>query len=648
MNTYLETAKFSRPYLSRYWFRFAAGIVLAFAFGVSNGLFLGGVYTMLNRLDDPAHVQREEAARAAAKEAKEAKEAKALQEGKAKPEVSALKAQNEALKAEGNALKAGLNKAVDPWLPLRGRPLDWKQCLGCILFLPLVAALRGFLGYGSSYLLAWSGQRITNDVKLDAFKKVSSLSLDFFHKTSTAELISRIENDAAGLNNFLKLGLSDLIKEPVTIVSILSVMLKIDWKFTLISLIFLPMCIIPTRKVSQKIKQLARQDFGMSVGQSNITMESFQNVRITKAYGLEEAHAQAFRKISHRSAYINLKSIQSREMLNPIVQSLCALGISAVLLFAVWTGSTFDKISTFLTALILFYTPFKKLSGIGVYLTQLTLSLERLMALLRMQPTVKEDPNPVALARFSHALEFKNISFSYGDGLVLRDISFRLPQGKRLGLAGESGSGKSSLLNLLFRFYDATDGVIEIDGIGIERYRIADLRAQMALVSQDILLFNATVAENISYGKIGASRAEIEEAARRAHASGFIDALPQGYDTPLGERGVRLSGGQRQRISIARAFVRNSPILVLDEATAALDSKSESEVQGAIDELAENRTVICVAHRLSTLRSMDEILVMELGRIVERGSFDELLRREGAFASMAMRQSIVPQAVLAD
>ena len=186
--------------------------------------------------------------------------------------------------------------------------------------------------------------------------------------------------------------------------------------------------------------------------------------------------------------------------------------------------------------------------------------------------------------------------------------------------------------------------MIELDGIAIERYRMADLRAQLALVSQDILLFNASVAQNIGYGKIGASREEIEEAARRAHASDFIHALPQGYDTPLGERGVRLSGGQRQRISIARAFVRNSPLLILDEATAALDSKSEAEVQSAIDELAENRTVICVAHRLSTLRTMDEILVMEAGRIVERGNFNELLRRGGIFAAMAGRQSIFPQA----
>jgi subfamily B ATP-binding cassette protein MsbA len=633
----LEVAKFSRPYLGRYWFRFVCGIVLGIAFGVSNGLFIGGIYTMIHRLSDPDKVQqvtlqgREEEAAASAKEAAE------------QPTIHSFKEKGKLLKEEFYVL-------IDPILPrnevvdgkIKIRPLTWEQCLGCLLFLPLIAALRGFLGYGSSYLLAWSGQRITNDVKLDAFRKVSSLSLDFFHKKTTSELISRVENDAVGLNNFLRLGLSDLVKEPVTILSILGVMLMLDWKFTIIALLFLPLCVIPTRKISQRVKQLGRQDFTTNVGQNNITMESFQNVRITKAYGLEATHAEQFRKANQRSAYFSIKSVQSREMLNPIVQTLSALGIGAVLLYAIATGKS-SELPAFIAALVLFYTPFKKLNGLGVYVTQLTLSLERLMALFKYEPSVKEDPHPVGLAAFSRSLEFKEVGFSYGEGPVLHGVSFNLPKGKRLGLAGESGSGKSSLLNLLFRFYDATEGVIELDGIPIERYRLADLRAQMALVSQDILLFNATVAENIGYGKIGATRAEIAEAARRAHAEHFIEALPRGYETPLGERGIRLSGGQRQRIAIARAFVRNSPLLILDEATASLDSKSEAEVQGAIDELAENRTVICVAHRLSTLRSMDEILVMDHGRVVERGSFDALLQRGGAFAAMAARQSLAPQ-----
>ncbi|HEV3270665.1 MAG TPA: ABC transporter ATP-binding protein [Candidatus Methylacidiphilales bacterium] len=627
MNTILETARFSRPYLARYWPRFTLGIFLGILFGASNGLSLGSIYVILNRLDDPAHIQE-------------------VTEKGREAQVKKEEGENiviHGLKAEATTLKQEFYVLIDPWLPLKDRPLDWKQCLGGFLFIPLAILLRGALGYGSSYLMAWSGQRITNAVKNDAFRKVSSLSLDFFQKTTTGELIARIESDGAALNNFLKLGLSDLVKEPSTIFFMLGFMFWIDWKFTLISLAFAPLCVVPTRQVAKKIKELARRDFAANVGQASITLESFQNVRITKAYGLEEAHAQAFFKSGERSAYFTVKSIQSKEMLNPIVQTLNAMGISALLLYAFWTHCPFANLSTFLIALMAFYTPFKKLNGIGVYITQLSVALERLMALFKLQPTVREIPNPVPMTGFARAIEFRNVAFSYGDGPVLDNITFTLARGQRLGLAGESGSGKSSLINLLFRFYDPTAGQIKIDGVPLETLRIADLRRHLALVSQDILLFNATVAENIGFGKIGATRQEIIAAAREAHAHAFIEALPRGYDTPLGERGQRLSGGQRQRIAIARAFVRNAPILVLDEATASLDSQSEAEVQKAIDHLAENRTVICVAHRLSTLRSMDRIIVLDKGRIVEQGGFDQLLAQHGLFTAMAARQSIHPQ-----
>jgi subfamily B ATP-binding cassette protein MsbA len=622
MNTLLETARFSRPYLARYWPRFILGIVLGVLFGVSNGLFIGSVYTLVHRVAKPAEVEivieKGHEAKAAAKAAKTER-----------PENAML----HSLKAEGATLKEKFFILIDPWLPLKDRPLDWKQCLGGFLFIPLAVILRGVLGYGSSYLLTWSGQRITNDVKFDAFRKVSSLSLDFFQKTTTNELLARIESDGCALNNFLKLGLSDLIKEPSTVVCLLAAML----------VIFTPLCIIPTRLVTKKVKELGRRDFATNVGQANVTMESFQNVRITKAYSLEEVHAQAFLKSGRQSAHFNMKSTQSREMLNPIVQTFSAMGISAVLLYAVWTHRDFDTITAFIAALFAFSGPVKKLNSIGIYLTQVSIALERLMALFKLQPTVREAANPVAMRAFTRALEFRNVNFSYGDAPVLNNVSFILARGQRLGLAGESGSGKSSLINLVFRFYDPTAGQIKIDGVPLETLRIADLRFHLALVSQDILLFNTTVAENIALGKIGASREEIIAAARAAHAHNFIEALPQGYDTPLGERGQRLSGGQRQRIAIARAFIRNAPILVLDEATASLDSQSEAEVQKAIDHLAENRTVICVAHRLSTLRSMDHILVLEKGRVAEQGSFDQLLAQHGLFTAMAARQSIFPQ-----
>ena len=636
MNTFLETAKFSRPYFARYWPRFMMGVFLGVVFGLSNSLIVGALYVASNRVVDPEAVhqtvlQGKEAVAAASA----AREEKANEPGNAA--VQSIQVKHPTFKQE-------LNLLFDPWLPLRGRPMDWRQIFGGLLFLPLCVALRGAVGYGSSYLLAWAGQRITNEVKCDAFRKISSQSLDYFQKTPTAELIKRIEGDSTSLNNFLRMGVSDLVKEPSTMLFLLGTMLVLNWKFTIIALFYVPLCIIPVQRVSKRIKELNRKDFTTSIGQGSITMESFQNVRITKAYALEGVHAEIFRKNAERSAYFNLKQIQSREMLNPIVQTLSTLAITLVLLYAMWSNTNTATLASFLVSLALFGASVKKLNAIGVFYNQLSVSLERLMELFRMEPTVREAANPVAMTGFKNSIEYRNVSFSYGHAAVLNDVSFMLGRGQRLGLAGESGSGKSSLINLLFRFYDPTEGGIEIDGVPLTDLRIADLRFHLALVSQDILLFNATVAENIGLGKIGATREEIIAAAKEAYAHSFIEELPQGYDTPLGERGQRLSGGQRQRIAIARAFVRNAPILVLDEATASLDSQAEAEVQKAIDHLAENRTVICVAHRLSTLRTMDRILVLEKGRIVEQGNFDQLLGQRGIFTAMAARQSIFPQA----
>jgi ABC-type multidrug transport system fused ATPase/permease subunit len=627
MGDLYKIMRFSLPYLRRYWLRFTLGIICGFIFGLSNGFTVGGVYLMLNRLDDPAHVARVE------------EEGRKVAQERAAHESVAMHTLHEKFKN----LNERLYLAVDPWLPLANRPLNWQEILGGLLLIPLLTAFRGLMGYSTSYLMAWASQRIANDVKEDIFRKISSMSLDFFHRSTTAELMSRINDDTGALNSCLKLGLSDLIKEPSTIVTLFIWLLIIDWKLTLIAMAFTPMCLIPTRMISRKIKSQGRQDNLAMISQSGIAMESFQNVRVTKAYELAGEHARLFRRAGDRAGHFVMKTVQARATLNPILETINGFGISAVLLYTVWAHVTFGVLWSFILTLILFLTPIRKLGSLGVYFTQASLAMERLMAIFKQAPSVREPEHPVALAPFRKALEFRDVSFSYGDGPVLERISFTLQRGQRLGLAGESGSGKSSLINLLFRFYDPTEGQIMIDGTRIEAVAVADLRLQLALVSQDILLFNTTVAENIAFGKIGASREEIIVAAKEAYAHEFIESLPQGYDTQLRERGLRLSGGQRQRIAIARAFVRNAPILVLDEATASLDSQSEAEVQKAIDHLAENRTVICVAHRLSTLRSMDEILVLQRGQVIERGRFEELLARQGAFAAMASRQSISPQ-----
>jgi subfamily B ATP-binding cassette protein MsbA len=299
--------------------------------------------------------------------------------------------------------------------------------------------------------------------------------------------------------------------------------------------------------------------------------------------------------------------------------------------------------AAFLTGIMLIYTPIKKLGGVPVQFQQANIGALRLIELFKLQPTVKEKPDAVRIQKFSKDLSFDKVTFAYeGKPPALRDFTLRIPRGFKLGIAGESGSGKSTLVNLIFRLYDPASGCIKLDGVDLRDANVISLRSQMALVSQDIVLFDQTVAENIAMGRPGASQAEIEAAARASYAHDFIMQLPQGYDTRIGETGKTLSGGQRQRLCIARAFVRNAPLLVLDEATSGLDSNAEGEVQAAIERLAEERTVISVAHRLSTLANTDGIIVLDQGRIVEQGHFKELLKQGGIFAGLARKQGILP------
>jgi subfamily B ATP-binding cassette protein MsbA len=349
---------------------------------------------------------------------------------------------------------------------------------------------------------------------------------------------------------------------------------------------------------------------------------------------------QRFRDLSRRVVHFAMKAVRAREQVNPIIETITTLGFGLLVIYIVDQQRRIDDMVAYLTGLVLFYTPIKKLAGLHVLFQQTRVGVERLTQILAEQSSVKQHPQAKSVPAFRSAVTFDKLSFSYGHAPVLHNIRLEIPCGQKLGVAGESGSGKSTLLNLVFRFYDPTDGAIRIDGLDLREAQISELRNQMALVSQEIVLFDETVAQNIAYGKPGATREEIEAAAKAAFAHDFIQRLPQGYETRVGEKGVTLSGGQRQRLAIARAFVRNAPLLVLDEATASLDSEAEAEVQAAIDRLEENRTVICVAHRLSTLANMDRIVVLSRGRIVEEGSFDELLRRGGAFAEMAARQGI--------
>ena len=528
----------------------------------------------------------------------------------------------------------------DTWLPRYGEGLDTKQIIGVMLILPALALLRGGLGYASSYFMKWVSERMLNDMRFSMIQKINSLSLDYFVKSRTGDLTKRINSDTDAVYYFVNLGLTDLIREPVTLIGILVSLAMMDWQLLLAAILVFPVSVAPIQILGRKVRNASKAKNKTQIRFSSLLLEIITNVRMIKAFSLQSMMEARFFRFRREIIGYNMRMAKATELINPLIEVGAAVGIGIILVYVFKTERSIGDLVAFLTGFGFAANPIKKLSKVHLYTQNARVSIERIMETVREMPTVVPPPNPKHLPSFQHSLKFEKVSFTYGATHVLQDINVEVTRGMKLGIAGESGSGKSTLINLVFRFYDPTEGKVLIDGLDLREIDEADLRRQMALVSQEVLLFDDTVAANIALGHPGAKPDEIEKAARAAHAHDFIMAMPQGYDTRIGERGVTLSGGQRQRLSIARAFVRNAPILVLDEATAALDSQSEEEVQKAIDELSQNRTVITVAHRLSTLRTCDRIMVLDKGRILEFGGFDDLLRKGGAFASMAARQGM--------
>ena len=616
---------FGIPYLKPYRFRFVLGIALSIFFGISNGLFVLSINTLFNRLA-PAPTQTPPVAVIESTPAVEA--------------VAFDKKIKAALKNKGVVIKESFQAASDEWLPRMGQKITWKQMLGGFSLLPLVMGLRAMASYFSTYCLTWVSARVIRDMQVAALRKAQELSMAFFQKMSVADLYARITADTGAIYTAMTNGFIDTIREPFAVLSILISMLVIDWKLTLISVCMLPLVVVPVVSSGRRLKALTKKFTGLTVTQSGGLLEALAAVRIVKAYAMEALQLRSFREQANLGVEMSVKTAQTRNLLNPLIEILAMLGIGFLLVFVFSTNAKPGNLVAFLSALLLAPLSIKRIANLHLTLQMTTVSTQRLEELFSEKPTVVEPVNPRPLKSFREGIRLENVTFSYGHTDVLQDISLEIPKGKKIGLAGESGSGKSTLINLLMRFYDPTKGRLLFDGHDLKEYATKDLLAQMALVSQDVVLFNLPVATNIGFGHEGASQADIEQAAKRAYAHDFIMQMPAGYDSSCGERGQLLSGGQKARVAIARAFVRNAPILVLDEPTAALDSRAEKEIQSAIDSLEEGRTVICIAHRLSTLANMDEIIVLDHGRIVERGTFEELLRAKGHFAKMAEQQRL--------
>ena len=627
MSSVALVLRFGWKYLKKYWVRLTLSVVLGILFALSNASFMWAAQVIIGRFEDKPAAEKAQST-----------------EKTASPTKAVLNALPITEDIRSWSEKAGAE--LELWLPRFGeklrKPLTWRQKVGMLLFLPLLLAMRAATDYFCNYFIGWVSERVIRDLRLDVMDKLGTLSLDFFNRATTGDLLTRINGDTSSLMRALRGGGTDLIQAPLTLLFIASYLIWMDWKLTVCMFVILPTCILPLFVLGKKARRATTANLKASIKQSSQLVEIIGSIRVVKAFGLEREHMERFRQTSAQMVHAGMKGVQAKELVNPLIEVVSALGIGALLLYVYTSGGGGKVLVAFLMGAGMLLLPIKKLAGLHILFEQAGVGTERLHEILTEQPSVKESLNPKPLPPFSQGITFENVTFGFGPKTVLHDFSLKIPRSHRLGLAGESGSGKTTILNLLYRFYDPAQGRILIDGIDLRDVSMRDLRQQMAMVSQEVVLFDASVADNIAKGKPGATREEIEAAARSAFAHDFIMKLPEGYDTRLGERGKNLSGGQQQRISIARAFVRNAPILVLDEATAALDSKAEAEVQAAIDALAEHRTVICVAHRLSTLATMDEILVLTEGRVVERGTFRDLIKKGGAFSTMAARQGIFP------
>jgi len=583
-----------------------AAVLLALLFGVTNGAFVLATKTLFERLSPPP-----------------------LAPGQVDPQALASR------------FSADFAEIMEKVLPRSGQPITPLQITGAVLFLPLLMLVRAGTSYLSAYCMTWVSTRVVRDMQIRVLEKLHSLSLDYFNKSTLGDLTTHISGDTRRIFDAMNNGFSDLIKEPFTLLSILAGMIIIDARLTLAAMVILPLVILPILMVGNRLKRLARQTLSVGISQGSGLIEALCGIRLIKAYGLEDFQLDRYRRESLELVNLEVKKTQAGKLVNPVIEVVSTLGLGAFIIVVFATHQSVSDFVGFLTGLIMLPNPVKRLAQMHVDLVSATVSCDRLEKFLALTPSVQEPTSFTPLARLSKELKFEKVYLDYGHDHVLQEIDFHIPKGFKLGLAGASGSGKSSLINLLPRFYAPTSGRILWDGRDLHTIHSRELRSQIALVSQDVVLLDGTVEENISLGRLGATHSEIEEAARRAFAHDFIQGLSRGYETRVGERGVMLSGGQKARISLARAFLRNAPILILDEATAALDADSEAEVQKTIDQLEEGRTVLCIAHRLSTLANMDEIIVLESGRIVERGTFSSLLARKGLFASMAAQQGII-------
>ncbi len=501
------------------------------------------------------------------------------------------------------------------------------------LAIPVIMTLRSLCSFGSTYCTQWVSNKVVSDIRVQLFSKMVRQSMDFFNKARSGFLMSRITNDTRVMQMALTTVGSDVFKQPVTIIGAICALLVMDWKFTVVTLILFPICLLPLRIYGRRARK-AVQNEAAGMGEMVVTMqETFSGIRVVKSFAREAYQEKEFQRSNQLQFSQMMRIIRSLEAVGPLVEIIAAIGVGLALIYVYLANLSAGRFLGLLTGIFLLYDPIKTLSRLHIVIQRSVAATTGIFAILDSEPAVQDVPDAVALTSSQGRIDFEDVTFRYANTHTdaISNLDLHIEPGKTYALVGASGAGKSTILSLILRLYDPTSGAVKIDGRDLRSVTQKSLREQIGLVTQETFLFHDTIFNNIQFGRLDATPEEVQEAARAAYAHEFILAQPKSYQTVIGDKGCLLSGGQQQRLAIARAVLKNAPILLLDEATSSLDSESEQQIQRALAELAAGRTVIAIAHRLSTVLSADQIIVMDGGRIKEIGTHAELLEKSGYY-----------------
>ena len=493
--------------------------------------------------------------------------------------------------------------------------------------IPFIFMIRSAFDFLNSYLMAWVSLRVLTDLRCKLYRHILSQSLEFFNRERTGNLMSRVINDTRQAQAALTSISSDLIKQPITIVGSLFTLLYLDWRFTIASLVLFPACLMPILLFGKRVKKQGRLEEQKVGIMMTALQETFSGIRVIKAFAREDRESDYFTQLSEENFRNAVKVRKAIEVVSPLVEAVGAVGVGLALFYVWYFHLSAARLLALLAAMYFLYDPLKKLSRIHLVMQQCFVATTNVFEIMRMKPAIQDRPNSIVISESKGDIRFDNVSFRYRPELPLavQNLNLHIAPGRYFALVGSSGAGKSTILSLLLRFYEPDSGAILIDGRDTRTITQESLRNQIGIVTQDTFLFHDSILNNIGYGRLDATEEEVIEAAKNAYAHEFILQQPKGYGTVIGDKGCLLSGGQQQRVSIARALLKNAPILLLDEAMSALDSEAEREIQAALERLAEGRTVIAIAHRLSTVLKADQIVVMDHGQIRDVGTHRQLL-----------------------